>query len=205
VTFKQLQEEVVARGFENIATDTGGEARIKRWINQAYREIIDTRAWAFLEATKEGLTPLAIADLGHVLSVTDVTHETLLSYVERAVLLHWDPALTGKGSADRWYLESGTTLKVYPADAASTFLVRYLKEVADLVADGDEPVIPAAYHGVIEDGAVVRAYKTTDNYEAGQFVRQEYDRGLKSMVRGLRVNYDSAKTIVRTGTVNDYL
>jgi hypothetical protein len=205
VTFKELQEEVIARGFENIATDTGGEARIKRWINQSYREVIDHRAWAFLEATKEGKAPLAIADLGHVLSISNLTNETLLTFMERAALLHWDPALTGVGVGNRWYLESGNSIHVYPTDAESTYLVRYLKEVADLVANGDEPVVPSAYHGVIEDGAVLRAYKTTDNFQAGQFVRTEFNNGLKSMVKGLRVNYDSAKTIIRTGSVNDYI
>lgn len=205
MTFKELQEEVIARGFENIATDTGGEARIKRWINQSYREVIDHRAWAFLEATKEGKAPLAIADLGHVLSISNLTNETLLTFMERAALLHWDPALTGVGVGNRWYLESGNSIHVYPTDAESTYLVRYLKEVADLVANGDEPVVPSAYHGVIEDGAVLRAYKTTDNFQAGQFVRTEFNNGLKSMVKGLRVNYDSAKTIIRTGSVNDYI
>jgi hypothetical protein len=205
LTFKELKEEVIARGFENIATDTGGEARIKRWINQSYREVIDHRAWAFLEASKEGKAPLAIADLGHVLSVTNLTVETLLTYIERAALLHWDPALSGTGTGTQWYLENGNSIHVYPGDTASTILVRYLKEVADLVADGDEPVVPAAYHGVIEDGAVLRAYKTTDNFEAVIAIRAEFNAGLKSMVKGLRVNYDGSRTIVRTGSVNDYI
>lgn len=205
MTFKQLYEEVIARGFDNIAGEEGGEARIKRWLNQAYREIIDYRAWAFLEESKEGKAPLEIKDLGHVLSVSNLTHETLLTFVERAILLHWDPALTGKGTGNRWYLEGTTVIHVYPTDADDTFKVRYLKVPADLKEDGDEPVIPTAYQGLIEDGAVVRAYKGTDNFEAGQFVRQEFDRGLKSMVRAIHVNYDSSKTVVRTGSVNDYL
>jgi hypothetical protein len=140
-----------------------------------------------------------------VLSVSNLTNESLVKFIERAVLLHYDPALTGTGVGNRWYLENGNSLHVYPTDPNSTYVVRYLKEAAELVNDGDEPVLPAAYHGVIEDGAVLRAYKTTDNYEAVASTRSEFNIGLKSMVKGLRVNYDSGKTIVRTGSANDYI
>lgn len=205
MTFKQLQEEVVARGFQNIADEEGGEARIKRWINQAYREIVDDRAWAFLEATKEGAAPFAIADLGHVLSAVNVTSEAPLAFIDRAELTNQDPALVSTGIASLWFLENGTQLCVHPLDTGSTIRVRYLKLPADLAADGDEPVIPVAYHGVIEDGAVVRAYKTTDNYEAGQFVRQEWERGMKGMRKGLRKSYAGNRKMVRSGNINDYL
>jgi len=205
LTFKEIYEEVVAHGWDNIAGEEGGEARIKRWINQAYREIIDFKAWGFLEATKEGKAPLTIADLGHVLSVVNLTNETRLDYTTRAGLAHWDPVLSATGVATQWFLEGETELHVYPLDTASTLRVVYLKNPADLKEDKDEPALPPAYHGLIVDGAVVRAYKTTDNCEAGGFVRQEFDRGLRNMVKTLRKSYDGNKLIQRTGTVNDYL
>lgn len=205
MTFLEIYEEVVARGFENIAGEEGGEARIKRWINQAYREIIDFRAWGFLEASKEGTAPLTIADLGHVLSAVNVTNETRLEYATRAGLVHWDATLSAAGVSTQWYLEGDTELHVYPVDTASTIKVRYLRVPADLEEDADEPMIPAGYHDLIVDGAVVRAYKTTDNFEAGGYVRQEFDRGLRNMVRTLRKSYDGNRMIQRTGSVNDYL
>lgn len=204
MTFKQLYEEVIARGFDNIANEEGGEARIKRWINQAYREIIDFRAWAFLEASKEGKAPLTISDLGHVLSVVNLTSESRLDYATVAALRRYDPALSGSGTATQWYLDGEHELKAYPIDASSTLLVRYLKVPADLKEDNDEPAIPSGYHGVIVDGACVRAYQPSDNYEAAGFLRQEFTRGLRNMAKNLRKSYDGNRLIQRTGTLNDY-
>lgn len=205
MTFKQLYEEVVAHGWDQIAGEEGGEARLKRWINQAYREIIDFRAWGFLEDEEEGKAPLTIADLGHVLSAVNATNGTRLEYTTRAGLVHWDADLDATGIASQWYLEGETELNVYPIDTGSTIKVRYLKVPADLKEDSDVPVVPEGYHGLIVDGAVVRAYKTTDNYEAAGFARQEFDRGMRNMVRSLRKSYDGNRRIQRTGTVNDYL
>lgn len=205
MNLKEIYEEVVGHGWENIANEEGGEARIKRWINQAYREILNYRAWGFLEEEDEGKAPLTIEDLGHVLSVVCVEQETRLEYTTRAGLIHWDPTLSNSGIPTQWYLETDTELHVYPVNTDLKIKVRYLKEPADLKEDGDEPVMPEAWHQLIVDGAVVRAYKTTDNFEAAGFMRQEFDRVLADMVKTLRKSYDGNKLIQRTGSVNDYL
>lgn len=205
MTFKEIYEEVVARGFENIAEEEGGEARIKRWINEAYREVIDHRAWAFLRDEAEGKAPLTIEDLGHVISAVNQRSDSRLTFTTEAGLRHWDPTLESTGVATQWFLEGDSELHVYPTDAASEILVVYLKNPPDLKEDGDEPLVPAGYHGVIEDGAVLRAYKATDNYEAVGAVLAEFNRGLKSMRKNLRKAYDGGQLIQRTGSVNDYL
>lgn len=205
MTLKEIYEEVVAHGWANIADEEGGEARIKRWINQAYREVLNHRAWGFLEDDAEGKAPLTIEDLGHVLSVVCVEQGTRLGYTTRAGLIHWDPTLAATGVPRQWYLETDTVLHVYPVNTDLKIKVRYLTEPADLKEDGDEPVMPAAWHQLLVDGAVVRAYKTTDNYEAAGFMRQEYDRVLRDMVKTLRKSYDGNKVVQRTGTANDYL
>lgn len=205
MTFKELIEEVSARGFEFIANDEEGEARIKRWINQAYREIIDYRAWGFLEGEKEGKAPLTIADLKHVLSVVNVSNGERLTFATRAGLERWNPGLTEVGTATQWFLDGEDELRVFPSDADSTIQVRYLLKPPDLKEDGDEPIFDADYHDLIVDAAVVRAYKNTDNFEAAGFVRQEFDRGMRNMVRNLRKSYDGNRMIQRSGTVDDYL
>lgn len=200
MTYKELLEEVKARGFEHIS-----EARLKRWINQAYREIVDHRAWEFLEEEKEGNAPLEFEDLGHVLSVVNVTEQTHLGFTTVASLGRWDPALSSSGTATQWYMKGSQEIHVFPTDAASTIKVTYLKVPADLKEDEDEPVIPVAYHGLIVDGAVLRAYKNTDNFEAASAVRQELNIGLRGMVKTLRKSYDGNRLIQRTGSANDYL
>jgi len=198
VTFKELIEEVQVRGFSYES-----EARIKRWINQTYREVCDFKPWPFLKTTKEGAAPLTIADLGHVLAVADVAANALLRFADLTELTQGDPNLESEGSPSRWFLD-GSKIAVYPI-STRTIKVTYVKTPADLKEPGDEPVVPAAYQGVIVDGACAKAYKPTDNFEAMQYVRQEFDRSLRGMVHALmRPNYDGHRRILLTGSPEDY-
>lgn len=205
MTFKELWEEAASRGFRDML-DPARLPRLKQWVNEAYREIIDTAQWPFLEATKEGTAPLTIADLGHVLSVTNKTVEAPVDFLDRRTAVDLDPALDDTGTAQYWYREGETSLRAYPADTSSTLVVRYLRVAARLTADGDVPLIPTDYLYLVVDGTVVRALRNRDNYEAAQFVRQEWGRGVAQMKRALlKPNYDRERMIVRTGEPGDYL
>lgn len=207
MTFKELQEETAGRGFSDLFTDATQLPRLKRWINQAYRELCEAHPWPFLEATKEGTTPLEIADLGHVRGVANKTvNGPPLTFIDRRQVAEWDPTLATQGRAEYWYLEGETSLRVYPAEPASTFVIRYTKSPAKLVADGDLPVVPEQYQDMLVDGATVRALKNRDNYEAAQFVRQEWKLGLATMRHALlKPNYDRDRKQRRTGAAADYL
>lgn len=206
MTFKEIYEEAARRGFTDMLTDATQLPRLKRYVNQAYREITDVAHWPFLEAGKEGPAPLAITDLGHTLSVTNKTAEEVMQYMDRRQVVERDPALTDTGVGVIWFRASESSIAVYPLDTASTFIVRYLKVPADLVADADVPILPPAYHDVIVDGTVIRLLKNRDSYEAAQFVRQEWERGIQNMKHALlRPNYDGDRRIVRTGSPGDYL
>lgn len=203
MTFKEVREEVVARGFDDFEQS---DARVKRWVNIAYREITDAYAWPFLATSKEATMPMTISDLGHVLSVTDKSHENILIFADERELNRLNPTLDETGTAERWYRASETQIKVWPADTTSTFIVKYLKTPAELSADGDALVIPAAYQELVVDGAVLRAYKNRDNYEAAQAVRAEWREGLGRMVGQLLYpNYDGPRFVQRTGLPGDYL
>jgi uncharacterized protein (DUF952 family) len=200
VNLKELVAEVKARGFEYES-----DARIERWLNQAYREVVDYKPWPFLTATKEGTAPLEVADFGHAAAVVDVTADLALRYAGLGELVLVDADLSSTGSPVRWYITDGSTIEVYPANTDHTIKVTYAKVAAELKEDTDVPIVPTAYQGVIVDGAVAKAYKPSDNFEAMQFVRQEFDRGLKQMVHALlRPNYDSHRRILRTGIAGDY-
>lgn len=205
MTFQELYEEAAERGFNDLLQSEAQKTRLKRWVNQSYREIIDLAPWPFLDASKEGAAPLTVADLGHVLSVTAVSSDSVLRFLDSRSVTGMDPTRNDTGSPGYWYLEGETTIKVYPAEAG-TILVRYRKVPAALSADADTPVLPAEYHDLIVDGTVVRAYKNRDNFEAAQFTRQEWERGIKGMTHALlKPNYDRERLIVRTGTAADYL
>lgn len=202
MTLAELRNEVYERGFDDLDSEDG-RPRVTRWINQAVREITDAASWPFLEETVSETAPLVVPYLGHVLSFASEGGEQL-TYVPRSQIASWDPDFNDTGSASHWYKESEGTLKVYPEDP-STFTVRYLRVPEELSEDGDATLIPAAYQDLIVDGAVVRAYKNRDNFEAAQFVRQEWERGLVQMRHALlKPNYDNEPVIQRTGMAADY-
>ena len=206
MTFKEIYEEVAARGFSDMLGEPAGLIRLKRWVNFAYKELTDLAPWPFLELTKEGLAPLTIAELGHVLSVTDKTDDTVLVQTDRRTVVEEDPTLNETGVPQSWYRSGETQIAVYPANAAATLIVRYLQNPADLAADGDTPVLPSRFHDVIVDGAVVRAYKNRDNFEAVKPLREEWERGVRQMIHALlKMGYDRDLSIERTGPPGAYL
>lgn len=203
---KEIREEIIALGAENIANDTGGEARINRWIQQAIRDICDHKPWPFLFAEKEGAAPLAIADLGHVIAVSDVTNRNPLEPASINQLLLGDPTLASSGQASYWYTENGTTIKVYPVPSGGgKFKVRYRK-VPVTLADNEEPIIPSDYHDLIVTRVKVKVYKATDNWEAASEAWKDYERERGNMVHALmKTNYDKERRLTRSGGIGDYL
>jgi hypothetical protein len=204
MNFGELIVEVGDRGFNDLLRDQ--ESRVKRWVNEAHREICDLASWPFLEASQEGPAPLTITALAHVLSVSNLTTDAPLLPLDRRRVVGVDPALNDTGVAEYWYREGAATIKAYPADTGSTLVVRYLRAVTDLVGVTDEPLVPSPYHGLIVDGAVIRAYRNRDNFQAAQFVRQEWRIGVAGMEHALlKPNYDRERKIARTGRLGDYL
>lgn len=202
---KELREEIEASGAENIANDTGGEARINRWIQQAIREICDYKPWPFLLATKEGKAPLEIADLGHVQAVSDLSNDNTLEPITLNQALLGDPDLDSTGNPEYWYTEDGETIKIFPASTTTTIKVYYRKTPAELEDEG-EPIIPADYHSLIVDLVMVKVYKKGDNFEAAAEVLKDYERKLEGMVHALmKRNYDKERRMTRTGSRGDYL
>lgn len=205
MTLKEIREEIIASGAENIANDTGGEARINRWIQQAIRELCDFKPWPFLFASKEGKAPVAVADLGHVIAVVDVTNRNQLEPITLNQILLGDPDMDATGPAGYWYVKESGTVSVYPADAASTFKVYYRKLPAEL-KDAEEPIIPKDFHDLIVDRVRVKAYKATDNFEAAAEILKDYERQRDLMAHALmKVNYDKERRLTRSGWAGDYL
>lgn len=179
--------------------------RLKRWLNQAYRELCDEGAWPFLEESYTDTAPFTIKDLGHVLSVVNPTTDSVIPFIDRRRVVAGDPTINETGGACYWYREGENTIKVWPADTTTKFIVRYMKAPAELSAQSDEPIVPKPYQELIVLATAVRLLADKNDYEAAQFERQEWERGIKRMQRAFKPNYDRNRSIVRTGAAADYM
>jgi hypothetical protein len=199
VTFEELLNELYARGFNYLDQDAAGQARAERWINEAYLELCDLRAWPFLLTTATGVSPLTISDVGKVLYVVDTTNETVLRPMDKRSLVDNDPALDDTGNPDSWYLDDETTLTVHPPDTSVSLSVRYARVPSELSDDDDEPVVPSRFQYLIVDGAVIKAYKDSDNFLAASALRAEYERGIQAMETAMfHRNFSGPEFIVVT-------
>lgn len=167
------------RGFDEI-----GPARAQRWLNEAYHEICadNNVPWPFLENDSSGTAPLTIADLNKAISCMNTTDSLPLRYVPRQWIVQTFGSVTAPTTTPLyWYVDSGTTVKIFPAAAAKTISVRYIKVPTDLVAVTDTPLMPLRYHELIVDGAARRAYENIDRFDLASQVEALRTQGVEKM------------------------
>lgn len=168
-----------ARGFNHIST-----TEQERWINQAYQELCEEAPWPFLEVSTSGVSPLSLTDVRTILSVSDTTTQRTLWGLDRRDVVDQDPDMNDTGSPEYFYLDDNT-LTVYPANTTDTIAVRYIEVPDVLDSDSDTPDIPTRFQELIVDGAVIKAYKAADEFDAAQMVRVEWNEGVMKMRRSL--------------------
>jgi len=182
-TFLQLQTEFYARGYDYLNDGGAGATRAKAWINQAYLELCEEEAWPFLLTTATGTAPLAVADIGRVLSVIDTANgSNPLDEVDEDELMDDFQPITTTGVPMYFYVDD-TTIRTYPV--GGTLSVRYYKIPALLSANGDIAIVPDRFVNLIVDGAVRRAQNDNDDYSNARGTEEERQRGLDLMRRSL--------------------
>jgi hypothetical protein len=182
VTFLELQTEFYARGFSYLNEDAAGRTRAKAWLNEGYLEdICADEPWDFLRTSTSSVAPLTISDLDTIISVVNTTHDYPLTAAEAGQLddAYYDLTLTGSPLV--YYFTGDTALDVFPANTTDTIQVRYYKVPTELSADGDTPLVPTRWHGLIVDFAAIRAYIDSDNFEAAQWLEARANRRLDKM------------------------
>lgn len=200
VTFSALLDELYGRGFDYLNQDSAGQTRAKRWVNQSYQQLCEEARWPFTEATATGLSPLSIPDLREVESVRGTVGQRL-QWLDRRTLIDSFGDLTTAGSGRYWYIEAGNSLSVYPT--GDTVTVRYHKVPKELVNDFDEVVVPPRFADLIVDGAAIRAYKDSDNFEAVAALKQEWLDGVERMKRSLLYQHNGPEYIVEVTGSDD--
>jgi len=198
MTLAEMRQEVMDRGYKFI-----NETRLTGFLQRAYQQICARELWPFLETTKEGNAPLEVADVRKVMSVRDVTNDVLLQGVSRNYLVHYYSDLTDTGKPSYWYLENNT-IKVYPVSTIKLD-VRYFKVPAELASE-DEPLIPKRFQYLVIDRAIVDCLRNGNDYDEARGLMADYREGLGVMTADLiHRNLQDPRTILRTGSVDDYL
>jgi len=200
MTLKEMREEVFAQGFDDFEGDAAGEARINRWINQAYQELTLMKDWPFLEAEYEGTLPNTFENLGKILDVVSVTNRYVLRPADRREIVRFDPTLQGNGqTAYRWFQEGVGTIATYPKTTSETFRVRYAVVPSELTEDTSKPLLPRRFQYLIVKGAERQAYMSRDAYSAAELVNGIIKEGRDNMVKALfGTNHDRWKKIITT-------
>lgn len=185
MTFAELQTEFLSRGFDYLGEDAAGRVRAKRWLNISYLQLCEAFPWPFLETEQSGVPPLALTDMRAVLWVLNPTTLTKLDYIETRELTDRTANVATTGTSLFYWLDSNT-LKTYPVGTNSV-TVRYLKVPAELVADGDTPVVPNRFSDLIVDGAVIRGLRDSDNFTDVTALQTTYAQDLGAMAASLMV------------------
>lgn len=164
LTFTALKTEFAARGFDYLDSTRQGY-----YLNRAYRDIVTTEDWPFMESTATGAAPLVISDLSSVESVIDTTQQIKLEPRDRRNLTDdYSTDLSTAGTPAFYYLTQGSVVNLYPT-SSDNLAVRYYKVATDLSSGSDVPLVPGSSNQLaIVDGACGYAYADSDNFSASQ-------------------------------------
>jgi hypothetical protein len=164
VNLTEAVQELKARGFDYVS-----DSRARIMLNNAKNAFEDEYDWPWLETTTTtGAAPLTITDLKHVLYVVDTTNGTELRGTDSRGIADIDSNVSTAGVPSSWWLDGGSTLRVYPTSTTAQLSVRYVRCSPDLSAGSDAPLIPSRLHPVWIDYAVVEAYKDDDRFNEAQ-------------------------------------
>lgn len=181
MTTEELVASLKAQGFDYLST-----AECTQFLNDAYLlDICEEEDWFFLEATAEGMPPLAISDLRAIEYVTNTTqNQKLVPLLRARITDDLDPDLTQTGTPSRYYVTEGKNVNVFPVSTTDEIAVRYWKVPQEL-SGSVVPLVPTRYHSLIVDGARARGYRNSDDWELATAAQANFDTGLEKMRESL--------------------
>lgn len=213
MNLSDLVTEVSARGYTFPQDITDPTNPIVRALNTTYRTVCGEQRWPFLEKENSSIVTSvgvgsyalsAITDLRQLDAVRlqDGTGDTrdMKNIDPQAFKSRVAGNLDGNGTPWIWTQHAGNLL-LYPVpDGQYTLLIDYICQVPDLAAPTDVPVLPATYHGVLVEGAVLRvAFRERD------LLSQELASGYyEEMMTQMRQEYllrqrQTSSEVVRSG------
>ncbi len=192
MNFTELKDELFARGTNYLEEDATEIARGERWLNQAYREILNLQAWPFLQSVTTGTAGagfVSVPDLRRIRLVTDVSAGSnpgrKLNFISFEDLVDDEEMnLLTSGLPDFYWVSSTTEVNGYPL--GGTIKVYYWKRVGPMTGT-DEPIFDEEYHNLIVDRAMMKAYVDSDNFEARAALKEEYEAGVRAMAEDYEI------------------
>jgi hypothetical protein len=185
VNLHELRGEVLAHGF-----DQGQYAgRVMVYLNDAVR-LFARRIQFYADEAAQPISTVAAqavygwpADLGKARYLRDVERGVTLVVV-RLREIDEQPPSSGRPLL---YALSGPGIVLWPTpDAAYDLALRYWRLPATLVADLDEPGIPADYHHALIYYALGRCYASEDDAQMSQFWSGQWQQALRDAAIDLR-------------------
>jgi hypothetical protein len=180
VNLSQARGALVDRGFDYLSG-----AQMNLMLNRARNDFEDSWDWPWLRETQTGTPPLAISDLKHVLLVTASNYGELLNLDASIAAAGSDVTLSGFPSY--WYMTDSSgpdeTVTIHTLPAATTpITVSYVRATPELTGDTDVPAIPARFHSVWIDWAVIQAYKDSDNFSAASALQGDVNARMNVLI-----------------------
>jgi hypothetical protein len=159
----ELRDRILELSHDEAAPDTGLQEKALRWLNNAYRELLD-ELQPFLQddlMQEQGATTNASGQatltqpIQRMLRVVDTDNGRVLRQVDPALVFDEDPELSQSGTPLTYWVND-TIIQVHPKASVGLNMV-YLPELVDLLADdGEEKVLlPKAFHHALIWGGLV--------------------------------------------------
>ena len=174
MNLNQGRSALMLRGFDYLSTP-----QLDLMLNTGKDEFEDTWEWPWLWTPFGGPTPLALDRFKLMITCYGGGLELLGLDLRQVAQDGSDLALAG--TPRYWWLNGTGELHAWPGDGADVAGVM-VAESPPLVDPDDTPLIPARYHGLWIDFAVVEAYKDSDNYAAAQALRADIGLRMQDVI-----------------------
>jgi hypothetical protein len=171
----QARVALAARGFDYL-----DGASMNLMLNRARNDFEDHWEWPWLRATASGPAPLDLADLKYVKRVSGPDGNGIWGLETENV----DTAAPVTSGGRYWYLldDVNEHVKICLVGNPIAVTVDYIRQTPELDDDLDTPVIPARYHAVWIDWAVIQAYKDSDNFTAAQALQADVNARMQFLI-----------------------
>ena len=200
-TFKEMQDEVLAYGFDATVYRT----RVSNWLNEAQSriaravEIPDLWVQTTITTIVGTTTYTKPADLIQLKGIVDTSAAYKLRYEPDYLQLLVDtgsvPSATGRPQ-EYSIAPTGIILSPVP-DAVYSLIMTYYKDTTALVGDGNVSLLPLAFHDVMVSYTLQRAYRAEDDAQMAQFYQQQYQQDLHTLAASEIYEVNNAPRQVR--------